>query len=311
MTIHRAKGLEFEVVCVADLGRGPRWRAELMRVGRDGRFGLRLSEPGTGRRESALDYRTLGEERQAAEAREERRLFYVAMTRARERLILSGAAKLEAWPAIDGPRGRRRADRLDRAGAWPSATDVAVSLVGPEDLPAAPEAEPSMRIEDRRPGLPAMPAPTRPVAAPRRRRRGAAAPRRRWPRSATPRWPSTSAAATASTPSACSGCPRSAQPWRRRRGRPGRAGAERDRARHARARPARAPRLPPTGRGHRGDGGGRSGALRADGGARRRRRGADHRAGRPLRGGRAVPAPGPGHRRAARGALPVPARRAC
>ena len=28
MTIHRAKGLEFEVVCVADLGRGPRWRAE-------------------------------------------------------------------------------------------------------------------------------------------------------------------------------------------------------------------------------------------------------------------------------------------
>ena len=27
MTIHRAKGLEFEVVCVADLGRGPRWRA--------------------------------------------------------------------------------------------------------------------------------------------------------------------------------------------------------------------------------------------------------------------------------------------
>ena len=45
MTIHRAKGLEFEVVCVADLGRGPRWRAELMRVGRDGRFGLRLAEP--------------------------------------------------------------------------------------------------------------------------------------------------------------------------------------------------------------------------------------------------------------------------
>ena len=101
MTIHRAKGLEFDVVCVADLGRGPRWRAELMRIGRDGRFGLRLAEPGTGRRESALDYRALGEERQAAEAAEERRLFYVAMTRARERLILSGAAKLEAWPELE------------------------------------------------------------------------------------------------------------------------------------------------------------------------------------------------------------------
>ncbi len=99
MTIHRAKGLEFEIVCVADLGRGPRWGAELMRVGRDGRLGLRLARPGTGRREPALHYRALGEEQQRADAREERRLFYVAMTRARERLILSGAAKLDQWPA--------------------------------------------------------------------------------------------------------------------------------------------------------------------------------------------------------------------
>ena len=149
MTIHRAKGLEFDVVCVADLGRGPRWRAELMRVGRDGRFGLRLSEPGTGRRESALDYRTLGEERQAAEDREERRLFYVAMTRARERLILSGTAKLDAWPAIDGPGG----------GGGPIAwigpavaerEDVTLTFVGPEDLPAPGGPEAVMRIEDRR-----------------------------------------------------------------------------------------------------------------------------------------------------------------
>jgi len=97
MTIHRAKGLEFEIVCVADLGRGPRWRSDLLRVGRDGRFGLRLAAPGTGRRESALDYDALGEEQRAREEREERRLFYVAMTRARERLILSGAAKLDPW----------------------------------------------------------------------------------------------------------------------------------------------------------------------------------------------------------------------
>jgi ATP-dependent exoDNAse (exonuclease V) beta subunit len=103
MTIHRAKGLEFEIVCVADLGRGPRWRADLMRVGRDGRFGVRLSQPGTGRRESALHYKALGDEQQQAEAREERRLFYVAMTRARERLVVSGAAKLESWASSGGP----------------------------------------------------------------------------------------------------------------------------------------------------------------------------------------------------------------
>jgi ATP-dependent helicase/nuclease subunit A len=107
MTIHRAKGLEFEIVCVVDLGRGPMWRTELIRVGRDGRFGLRLAEPGTGKREPALDYRALGEERQRFEDEEERRLFYVAMTRARERLVLSGAARLEAWQGngAGGPIG--------------------------------------------------------------------------------------------------------------------------------------------------------------------------------------------------------------
>jgi ATP-dependent helicase/nuclease subunit A len=137
MTIHRAKGLEFDVVCVADLGRGPRWRAELIRVGRDGSFGLRLAEPGTGRRESALDYKALGEARLAAEAGEERRLFYVAMTRARERLILSGAAKLETWPALEGNAGPI---------AWigpglAERDDVEISFVAPEDL-AVPDPPP-------------------------------------------------------------------------------------------------------------------------------------------------------------------------
>ena len=50
----------------------------------------------TGKAEPALDYQALGDAQVRAEQREERRLFYVAMTRAQERLILSGAAKLEA-----------------------------------------------------------------------------------------------------------------------------------------------------------------------------------------------------------------------
>jgi hypothetical protein len=103
MTIHRAKGLEFEIVCVADLGRGPRYVGDLLRVGRDGRIGLQIARPGTGQRESALDLEALRKERFEAEAREERRLFYVAMTRARERLILSGAARFERWQ--DGATG--------------------------------------------------------------------------------------------------------------------------------------------------------------------------------------------------------------
>ena len=96
MTIHRAKGLEFEIVCVADLGRGPWSFAPLIRVGRDGRLGLRLSRPGTGRPWVTLAHDEIGDQQKAAGVAEERRLFYVAMTRARERLILSGAAKLDS-----------------------------------------------------------------------------------------------------------------------------------------------------------------------------------------------------------------------
>jgi ATP-dependent helicase/nuclease subunit A len=105
MTIHRAKGLEFPVVCVADLGRSPRPPSEILRVSVDGRLGLRLARAGAGGRESALDYKALGDEARAAADREERRLFYVAMTRARERLVLSGAAKFEGWLAPGRPTG--------------------------------------------------------------------------------------------------------------------------------------------------------------------------------------------------------------
>jgi len=172
MTIHRAKGLEFDVVCVADLGRGPRWRADLLRIGRDDRFGMRLAEPGTGRRESALDYKALGDERYEAESREERRLFYVAMTRARERLILSGAARLEKWPELEGNGG----------GGGPIAwigpaierledVEVDVTFVRPEDIERpqrAPDLAPSVHlVEPARPASPAPPSapPGPPVAA--------------------------------------------------------------------------------------------------------------------------------------------------
>jgi len=96
MTIHAAKGLEFPVVCVVDLGRGsPGGVGPLIRVGRDGqRLGFKLGRPGSGELLDALDYEALAAEQREREAAEERRLFYVAMTRARERLILSGAALL-------------------------------------------------------------------------------------------------------------------------------------------------------------------------------------------------------------------------
>ncbi len=97
MTVHAAKGLEFPVVCLADLGHRP--NTELPRLLTDGaRVGLRLP---TIERSSvdALSYPELAAEQRALSAAEEQRIFYVAMTRARERLILSGAARFASWPA--------------------------------------------------------------------------------------------------------------------------------------------------------------------------------------------------------------------
>ncbi|MDA8069294.1 MAG: UvrD-helicase domain-containing protein [Actinomycetota bacterium] len=104
MTIHRAKGLEFPVVCVADLGRQTPSRSRpMVLVGGDGqRLGLRLRRAGEGQEVSVLAYEELREQERERELDEERRLFYVAATRARERLILSGAAWLEGWQKANG-----------------------------------------------------------------------------------------------------------------------------------------------------------------------------------------------------------------
>jgi ATP-dependent exoDNAse (exonuclease V) beta subunit len=97
MTVHAAKGLEFPVVCFADLGRQPSSRMPDLLV-EGGRLGLRLMRLDGETSSPALDYEQLCAERRAREAEEEDRIAYVAMTRARERLLLSGAVRFERWP---------------------------------------------------------------------------------------------------------------------------------------------------------------------------------------------------------------------
>ena len=99
MTIHRAKGLEFPVVCVADLGRAgraaPRAAAARRATGASASGWRRSAAASPCPRSTGS---ALADAEQAEEAEEERRLFYVAMTRACERLILSGGIDCERWP---------------------------------------------------------------------------------------------------------------------------------------------------------------------------------------------------------------------
>ncbi len=97
LSIHAAKGLEFAVVCVADLGRAQNLGVPDLLVEGE-RIGLRLVGLDGAPATPALDFAELCEARQRAQALEEERILYVAMTRARERLLLSGAVDLERWP---------------------------------------------------------------------------------------------------------------------------------------------------------------------------------------------------------------------
>jgi ATP-dependent helicase/nuclease subunit A len=96
LTIHASKGLEFKVVVVADAGRDrpPPGPDEILALS-DGRFGFRVADPVTSRRRPVFDYEAVREALQEEERAERLRLYYVAMTRAIDRLIVSGATDRE------------------------------------------------------------------------------------------------------------------------------------------------------------------------------------------------------------------------
>ncbi|HET8605827.1 MAG TPA: 3'-5' exonuclease, partial [Gaiellaceae bacterium] len=113
LAIHAAKGLEFRVVIVADAGRdkAPPSADEILALA-DGRFGFRVADPVTTQRRAAFDYEEIKDARRAEEEAEKLRLYYVAMTRAKQRLIVSGA--------IDPPRNRqsKKADANTTPIGW-------------------------------------------------------------------------------------------------------------------------------------------------------------------------------------------------
>ncbi len=144
MTVHNAKGLEFGVVAVPDLSRrllnGA--RSPLLVLGHEEqpRVGLRLLRLGSPKID-LFDYGALCEESQEREAEEELRLFHVAATRAKERLILSGVVNPQPGRET---KGKAVVERLVAALGVSRDEDSTVPVAPPAPRPGlATEFEPS------------------------------------------------------------------------------------------------------------------------------------------------------------------------
>jgi ATP-dependent helicase/nuclease subunit A len=133
MTVHSAKGLEFGVVAVPQLARSllSGSRTPLLTLGREAeepRVGMQLRRLGAPSL-NLFAQRELREEGQERDAAEELRLFHVAATRARERLLLSGVIRPE--PARESSAGTPVVERIVEALGIDREADSTVPIAPP------------------------------------------------------------------------------------------------------------------------------------------------------------------------------------
>ncbi|MGB6014527.1 MAG: 3'-5' exonuclease, partial [Nodosilinea sp.] len=134
MTIHGSKGLEWPVVIVPDLTRQSPPDSPLVRFDPDLGVALKLEDEDGERQKTAL-YTLLEQRKKAADSEESKRVLYVALTRARDRLILTAAKSAGGGldilqPGLEG-------------------------LIAPASIPFAPDmAQPVAPVAPAKPALP-------------------------------------------------------------------------------------------------------------------------------------------------------------
>jgi ATP-dependent exoDNAse (exonuclease V) beta subunit len=144
LTVHAAKGLEWPVVCIGDLGAmRPPSSGRLLVDPRSG-LAFRPAVPWSADAHPTPRSAALAEVLASRDLAESRRVLYVAMTRARDRLVLSGIPgrggqrTWAAWidPVLDAPEVRPRVRRLDDAAcpALPPRAAVERAEVDPSEV---------------------------------------------------------------------------------------------------------------------------------------------------------------------------------
>ena len=102
MSIHQSKGLEFPIVAVADLAKSFNTQDLRGDIIFDEEFGLcpKVKPPTSGRRYPSLPHWLAQKHQHREQAGEELRLLYVAMTRARDNLILTASITEKKWETL-------------------------------------------------------------------------------------------------------------------------------------------------------------------------------------------------------------------
>jgi ATP-dependent helicase/nuclease subunit A len=95
MSVHKSKGLEFPIVILAEMNRQFRTNMDAGDCITDSYagVGLKTIDKDSGSKLSSLTWQVINQKRKKQNLAEEMRILYVAMTRAKDKLILSGAAE--------------------------------------------------------------------------------------------------------------------------------------------------------------------------------------------------------------------------
>jgi ATP-dependent exoDNAse (exonuclease V) beta subunit len=161
LSVHQSKGLEWPIVLVPDLGAAPRRDGRRALLDGGGRLCAALWDPGQEEFVTTASVAAAKAEAARADAAESRRLLYVALTRARDHLVLSGARGRnggETWRDLVEPALATHPGLALRVPAELARTFAVAPVVEgsstPPPAPRTPIAPPRLR-------------PPRPAASPR------------------------------------------------------------------------------------------------------------------------------------------------